>query len=71
GDYETGENIELGNYFIELWKKTAEEQTQHMEECWNRRLRPLPYKDILEELTRTLKRIIKPLEEFKKTQGIK
>lgn len=71
GDYETGENIELGNYFIELWTNTAEEQTQHMIECWNRRIRRLPYKDILEELTKTLKRIIKPYEEFKKTHGIK
>jgi len=71
GDYETGENIELGNYFIELWKKTAEEQRQNMRECWNRRLKPVPYKDILEELTKTLKKIIKPYEELKKTQGRK
>jgi len=70
GDYETGENVELGNCFIELWKKTAEEQRQNMRECWNRKTKLLPYKDILEELTKTLNRIIKPYEELKKTQGI-
>jgi hypothetical protein len=77
GDYETGENIKLGDYFIELWQKAREEQFQNLKECWNegikgcRKTKLLPRKDILEELTKTLKRIIKPYEELKKTQGIK
>lgn len=67
GDYETGENVELGDYFIELWKKTEEEQRRHLIECWNtRKTKLLPYKDILEELTKTLQRIRKPYEELKK-----
>jgi hypothetical protein len=71
GDCETGEDIELGNHFIELWKRTEEEQRRNLMECWTRKTKPLPYKDILEELTKTLKRIIKPYEELKKTQGRK
>lgn len=70
GDYETGENVELGDYFIELWKKTAEEQKRNIVECWTRKTKLLPYKDILEELTKTLKTIMRPYEELKKhTEG--
>lgn len=66
GDYETGENVELGDYFIELWKKTEEEQRRHLIECWTKKTKLLPYKDILEELTKTLESIIKPYEELKR-----
>lgn len=68
GDYETGENVELGDHFIELWKKTDEEQRRNLEECWTKKTKLLPYKDILEELTKTLGSIIKPYEELKKTE---
>lgn len=68
GDPETGEAEEIGDYFIELWKKTAEEQRRNMMESWNRKVKLLPYKDIVEELTRTLKRIMKPYEELKNTE---
>jgi hypothetical protein len=66
GDYETGENIELGNHFIELWRKTEEEQRRNLIQCWTRKTKLLPYKDILEELTKTLESIMKPYEELKK-----
>lgn len=71
GNYETRENIKLGDYFIELWRKTAEEQRQNMKKCWTTRgkTKLLPRKDILEELTKTLKRIMKPYKELRKTQG--
>lgn len=66
GDYETGENIELGDHFIELWRKTAEEQRRNLIESWNKKTKFLPYKDILEELTKTLGNIMEPYEELKK-----
>ena len=66
GDYETGTNVDLGNYFIYLWKKTADEQRKHLLECWKGKTKPLPYKDILEQLTKTLEGIMKPYEELKK-----
>jgi hypothetical protein len=68
GDPETGEAEEIGDYFIELWKKTKEEQRRNLRECWTRKVKLLPYKDIVEELTKTLKRIMKPYEELKKQE---
>jgi hypothetical protein len=67
GDYETGEAEKLGDDFIELWKKTAEEQRRNLVESWDGKIEFLPCKDILEELTKTLESIIKPYEKLRKT----
>jgi Sec-independent protein translocase protein TatA len=67
GNPETGEAEKLGDHFIELWKKAKNEQRRNLGESWNRKAKLLPYKDILEQLTKTLERIIKPYKELKKT----
>jgi hypothetical protein len=65
GDYETGENITLGDAFVDLWKKTAAEQHKNLMDAWNRKAKLIPYEDILESLTKELRRILKPYEELK------
>lgn len=65
GDPETGENITLGDDFIELWKGTSAEQRSNLNDAWNRKTELLPYEDIVESLTKELKRILKPYEDLK------
>jgi hypothetical protein len=70
GDWETGENEKLGDNFIKLWQKVSDVQLTHMIEFLNERSVYIPYVDILEELTKTLKNILKPHEELKKRKRI-
>jgi hypothetical protein len=68
GNWETGENIKLGDKFIKLWQEVKDVQLMHMVDFLNKRDRYVPYVDILEELTKTLENILKPYEELKKTK---
>ena len=66
GDPETHENEEIGDRFIELWKEVSELQIKNLENAWKSegRTKLLPFFDIVEELTKTLKRIKKPYDEL-------
>ncbi len=68
GDWETGENVKLGDNFIKLWQKTADAQLMNMVDFLNGRSEYVQYVDILEELTKTLENILKRYEESKKTK---
>jgi hypothetical protein len=68
GNWETGENIKLGDRFIKLWQEVKDVQLMHMIDFLNERDRYVPYVDILEELTKTLENILKPYQELKKTR---
>lgn len=70
GDPETGTNVEIGNNFIELWKETIERQNKNLMDGWRSRggVKILPRLDIVEELTKTLRRIKKPFDELARTQ---
>lgn len=70
GDWETGENMKLGDSFIKLWQKVRDVQLTHMVEFLNERNEYIPYVDVLEELTKTLKNILKPYEELKKRKRL-
>ena len=66
GNPETGENEEIGDEFIELWKVTREKQSKNL---WDSvqslgKIEFLPYFDIIEELTKTLERIKKPYDDL-------
>jgi len=71
GNWETGENIKLGDKFIKLWQEAKDVQLMHMVDFLNERKKYVPYVDILEELTKTLENILKPYEELKKTKRSK
>ena len=68
GDFETGQNEVIGDNFIKLWKELRDKQLQNLEDSWNSRgkIKLLEYKDIVEELTKTLKRIKKPYDELER-----
>jgi hypothetical protein len=68
GDPETGENEKIGDDFIELWKATSDKQMKNMDDSWGNWGILLPYEDIVEELTKTLKRIKKPYDELEQRQ---
>jgi hypothetical protein len=61
GDPETGENEKIGDRFIELWKRTQERELQFLETAWKHpeKVKTIPAIDIVEELTKTLKRILR------------
>jgi DNA-directed RNA polymerase subunit L len=66
GDFETRENEKLGDDFLELWKKIENERTKNLMAAWNNpEAKLVPYQDIVEALTKELKRIMKPYEEIK------
>jgi hypothetical protein len=64
GDPETGEAEEIGDNFIELWKQTERAQSKNLLDCWDGSAPFVPYKDIVDELAKTLKRIKKPYDEL-------
>jgi len=67
GDFETRQNEVIGDNFVELWKEVRQKQHQHLVDAWgNREIKLLPLVDIVEELTKTLKRIKKPYDELEK-----
>ena len=68
GDPETGQNEEIGDNFIELWKEVREKRTKNLMDFVQSRgkIKLLPFKDIIEELTKTLKRIKKPYDELER-----
>ena len=72
GDPETGENEEIGDRFIELWKEVRELQHKNLMDAWKSegKVRFLPRRDIVEELTKTLKRIKKPYDELERQTTI-
>jgi len=67
GDWDTGENVKLGDNFIKLWQKASDLQLTNNVEFLNGRSQYIPCVDILEELTKTLQNILKPYEELEKT----
>ena len=68
GDPETHENEEIGDNFIERWKEVSEIQLKNLRDAWQSegKIRLLPFLDIVEELTKTLKRIKKPYDELER-----
>jgi hypothetical protein len=68
GDPETHENEEIGDRFIELWKEVSKLQIKNLEDVWQSegKIKLLPLLDIVEELTKTLKRIKKPYDELER-----
>jgi hypothetical protein len=60
GDWNTGENVKLGDKFIKLWQKAVDVQIVNPLEFLNGRRAYIPPVDILEELTKTLQKILKP-----------
>jgi hypothetical protein len=65
GDYETGENIKLGDTLIDLWKETSKLQFRNMGDAWVGKKKLIePDKDIVQELITTLKAIKKPYDEL-------
>jgi hypothetical protein len=73
GDMETGENIEIGDRLIELWKETFEKQNDYVMFAWKNidKFKILPMADIVQELTRTIMRIKKPYDELEQRVGQK
>ena len=67
GDWDTGENVKLGDNFIKLWQKASDVQLMNNLEFLNGRSKYLPCVDILEELTKTLENILKPYGELRKS----
>ena len=72
GDPETGENEEIGDRFIELWKEVRKLQLKNLEVAWKSEgeIKVLPFLDIVEELTKTLKRIKRPYDELERQTTI-
>jgi hypothetical protein len=68
GNWETGENIKLGDNFIKLWQKIIDLQLTNNVDFLNGQSKYVPYVDILEELTKTLKNILKPYKNAKKIE---
>lgn len=68
GDPETGQNEKVGDNFIELWKEVSDKQTKNLKDAWqsHSKIELLPLIDIVEELTKTLKRIKKPYDELER-----
>jgi len=68
GDPETGQNEKVGDNFIELWKEVSDKQTKNLRDAWQScfKIELLPLIDIVEELTKTLKRIKKPYDELER-----
>jgi hypothetical protein len=68
GNPETHENEEIGDRFIELWKEVSELQLKNLRDVWQSegRIKLLPMLDIVEELTKTLKRIKKPYDKLER-----
>ena len=68
GDPETGENEEIGDRFIELWKEVRKLQHKNLMDTWQSegKIKYIPLLDIVEELTKTLKRIKKPYDELER-----
>ena len=68
GDPETGQNVKVGDNFIELWKEVSDKQTKNLRDAWQScfKIELLPLIDIVEELTKTLKRIKKPYDELER-----
>ena len=73
GDPEDPESEKMGNNFIELWKKTEQEQRKNIEDAWKSKgkIKLRPYVDILEALTKKLEEIRKPYEEEKQQSAKK
>jgi len=71
GNPETGENEEIGDRFIELWKEVRELQHKNLMDALKSDLKIelLPLLDIVDELTKTLKRIKKPYDELEHIQN--
>jgi hypothetical protein len=65
GDWNTGENVKLGDNFIKLWQKVSDEQLRNTIEFLNGQSKYVPFVDVLEALTKTLKRILRRYEEAK------
>ncbi len=68
GNPETRQNEIIGNNFIKLWKEVSDKQIKNVMDFWESRgkIKLLPHPDILEELTKTLKRIKKPHDELER-----
>jgi hypothetical protein len=68
GNPETRENEEIGDRFIELWKEVSEFQLKNLRDVWQSegKIKLLPMLDIVEELTKTLKRIKKPYDKLER-----
>ena len=68
GDPETGENEEIGDRFIELWKEVRKLQHKNLMDALKSegKIQLLPRLDIVEELAKTLKRIKKPYDELER-----
>ncbi len=68
GDPVTGQNEIIGDNFIKLWKEVSDKQIKHLMAFWENRFKieHLPILDIIEELTKTLKRIKKPYDKLEK-----
>lgn len=71
GDIETGENIEIGDNFLKLWKETFDKQLDYLPFAWTNigKFKLLPMEDIIEEFTKTLLRIKKPYDELEQQIG--
>ena len=54
---------EIGNEFLELWKRLGALQNKNLEDSINEGVKIIPYESATEALTKELKRIIKPYEE--------
>jgi hypothetical protein len=67
GDPETGENVKIGNEFVELWKETQEKQWKHLPWLGEDYVE---WVDIIEEFTKTLRRIKKPYDDLEAKQGL-
>jgi len=68
GDYETGENIEIGDNFIELWKEIFDLQHEFLGYAWEHvgTIKRVPMLDIVDELTKTLKRLREPYYQLQR-----
>ena len=63
---EAENGMKRGEDFLELWAVLSKLQSQNLEAQWNRKGRKnVPYIDVVEALTKELKRLIKPYEDLK------
>ncbi len=66
GDWDTGENVKIGDNLIKLWQKASDLQLTNIVEFLNGRSQYIPVVDIVKELTKTLERILEPYKKLKR-----
>jgi hypothetical protein len=68
GEAESRENERRGDELLELWKEIGKKRGKNVDDSFNGKAKPVPYQDVVEALTKELKRILSLYEEAEKEQ---